>query len=66
MQGEYAPKQYVVVELEELDQLRPLATRPWLVLHLIDALKQSIEQARNGSAEQASEGRKPGRRRATG
>jgi DNA end-binding protein Ku len=42
------------------------ADEPVLVLHLMDALKQSIEQARNGSAEPASKGRKPRGRRATG
>ena len=42
------------------------ADEPVLVLHLIDALKQSIEQARNGGAEPASKGRKPRGRRATG
>jgi DNA end-binding protein Ku len=35
------------------------ADEPVVVLHLMDALKQSIEQARNGSAEPASKGRKP-------
>jgi DNA end-binding protein Ku len=39
---------------------------PVLVLHLMDALKQSIEQARNGSAEPAAKSRKPRSRRATG
>jgi DNA end-binding protein Ku len=39
---------------------------PVLVLHLMDALKQSIEQARNRSAEPAAKSRKPRGRRATG
>jgi DNA end-binding protein Ku len=42
------------------------AEEPVLVLHLMDALKQSIEQARNGSAEPAAKSRKPRGRRATG
>jgi DNA end-binding protein Ku len=42
------------------------AEEPVLVLHLMDALKQSIEQARNGGAEPASKSRKPRGRRATG
>ena len=41
------------------------ADEPVLVLHLMDALKQSIEQARNGTAEPAKS-RKPRGRRATG
>jgi DNA end-binding protein Ku len=45
---------------------RPPDEEPVLVLHLMDALKQSIEQARNGSAEPASKGRKPRGLRATG
>jgi DNA end-binding protein Ku len=45
---------------------QPPADEPVLVLHLIDALKQSIEQARKGSAEPAAKGRKPRGRRATG
>ena len=41
------------------------AAEPVLVLHLMDALKQSIEQARNGSAEPTAKSRKPRGRRAT-
>jgi DNA end-binding protein Ku len=42
------------------------AEEPVLVLHLMDALKQSIEQARNGGGEPVAKGRKPRGRRATG
>jgi non-homologous end joining protein Ku len=44
---------------------RPRAEEPVLLLHLMDALKQSIEQACNGNAEPASKSRKPRGRRAT-
>ena len=45
----------------------PSADEPVAVLHLLDALKQSVAAARNSSAPQATEtkGRKPRGRRAT-
>jgi DNA end-binding protein Ku len=42
------------------------ADEPVVVLHLMDALKQSIEQARHGSAASAAKGRKPRGRKAAG
>jgi non-homologous end joining protein Ku len=42
------------------------ANEPVLVLHLMDALKQSIEQARNSGVEPAAKSRKPRGRRGTG